>query len=153
MAEVFRHLWSRRSFRYMAIGGSLHAFVGYGVGYWIPAMFNRSHGIGTAEMGTVLFYLGFASILGTLSGGYLGDLLGSPRQALVPLAAGAGDADLGAIQLLRLCRRRPLRSVLGKLSIPYLLGAYYLGPTFSMTQGMVGLRMRALASSILLFNG
>ena len=37
------------------------------------------------------------------------------------------------------------------LSIPFLLGAYYLGPTFSMTQGMVGLRMRALASSILLF--
>ncbi|MEM7077594.1 MAG: hypothetical protein AAF513_03095 [Pseudomonadota bacterium] len=36
-------------------------------------------------------------------------------------------------------------------SIPYFLGAYYLGPTFSLTQGLVGLRMRALASSILLF--
>ena len=37
------------------------------------------------------------------------------------------------------------------LAIPYFLGAYYLGPTFSMTQGMVGLRMRALAASISLF--
>jgi MFS family permease len=37
------------------------------------------------------------------------------------------------------------------LAVPYVLGAYYLGPTFAMTQGMVGLRMRALASSILLF--
>ena len=35
--------------------------------------------------------------------------------------------------------------------MPYILGAYYLGPTFSMTQGLVGLRMRALASGILLF--
>jgi hypothetical protein len=35
--------------------------------------------------------------------------------------------------------------------VPTLLGAYYLGPTFALTQGLVGLRMRALASSILLF--
>jgi len=37
------------------------------------------------------------------------------------------------------------------LAVPYFLGAYYLGPTFALTQGLVGLRMRALASSILLF--
>jgi hypothetical protein len=37
------------------------------------------------------------------------------------------------------------------LAVPYFLGAYYLGPTFSMVQGMVGLRMRALAASISLF--
>ncbi len=32
-----------------------------------------------------------------------------------------------------------------------ILGPMWLGPTFSMTQGMVRLRMRALASAILLF--
>tara|TARA_X000000368_G_C22455799_1_gene461047 strand:- start:74 stop:508 length:435 start_codon:yes stop_codon:yes gene_type:complete len=37
------------------------------------------------------------------------------------------------------------------LAIPYFFGAYYLAPTFSLAQGMVGLRMRALASSIILF--
>ena len=37
-------------------------------------------------------------------------------------------------------------------SIPgSILGPMWLGPTFSMTQGMVRLRMRALASAILLF--
>ena len=35
--------------------------------------------------------------------------------------------------------------------LPYLFGAYWLAPTFSMTQGLVGVRMRALASGILLF--
>ena len=35
--------------------------------------------------------------------------------------------------------------------IPGFLGAYYLGPTFALAQGLVGLRMRALAASILLF--
>jgi predicted MFS family arabinose efflux permease len=31
VAEVFRYLWSRRSFRFLTLGGALHAFVGYGV--------------------------------------------------------------------------------------------------------------------------
>ena len=34
--EVFQYLWARRSFRFLTLGGALHAFVGYGVGYWIP---------------------------------------------------------------------------------------------------------------------
>jgi MFS family permease len=35
--------------------------------------------------------------------------------------------------------------------VPVFLGAMYLGPTLAMTHGIVSLRMRALASSILLF--
>ena len=35
--------------------------------------------------------------------------------------------------------------------VPNVLGGFYLGPSFAVTQGLVGLRMRALASSILLF--
>lgn len=147
---VFRLLWSRRSFRYMTIGGSLHAFVGYGVVYWIPAMFMRSHGLGTREMGAALFYLGFAAILGTFLGGYMGDRLAARDQrwylwlpglailASLPFSYYAYTTDA---TYLALCT----------LAVPSALGAYYLGPTFSMTQGMVGLRMRALASSILLF--
>ena len=147
---VFRLLWSRRSFRYMTLGGSLHAFVGYGVVYWIPAMFMRSHGLGTGEMGTALFYLGFAAILGTFLGGYMGDRLGARDQrwylwlpglailASLPFSFYAYTTDATYLAL-------------GALAVPSALGAHYLGPTSSMTQGMVGLRMRALASSILLF--
>ena len=150
VSEVFKYLWERRSFRLMAIGGSFHAFVGYGVGYWIPAMFNRTHGIGTSEMGQALFYLGFASIAGTFLGGYLGDkfakkdarwylwLPGLATMISVPFSAFVYAWDDPYVALW-------------VLAIPYFLGAYYLGPTFSLTQGLVGLRMRALASSILLF--
>lgn len=150
VSEVFKYLWARRSFKFMALGGSLHAFVGYGVSYWIPAMFNRSHGLTTGEMGTALFYLGFASIAGTFLGGYMGDKLAKrdPRWYLwlpglatmisVPFSAFVYTYDAPYVALW-------------VLAIPYVLGAYYLGPTFSLTQGMVGLRMRALASSILLF--
>ena len=148
--EVFKYLWARRSFRLISLGAGLHAFVGYGVGYWIPAMFSRSHGYGTSEMGVALFYLGFASIAGTFLGGYLGDrmagrdvrwyvwLPGLATMVSVPFSAYVYLSDF------------PF-AALWVLAIPYFFGAYYLAPTFSLAQGMVGLRMRALASSIILF--
>lgn len=148
--EVFRYLWARRSFRYMSLGAALHAFVGYGVGYWIPAMFNRSHGLGTGEMGTALFWLGFASIAGTLLGGYIGDKLGAkdPRWYVwLPGLATLVSIPFSAFGYLY---GEPYVA-LWVMSVHYFLSAYYLGPTFSMTQGMVGLRMRALAASISLF--
>lgn len=150
VSDVFKYLWSRRSFRLMALGGSLHAFVGYGVGYWIPAMFNRSHGLTTGEMGMALFYLGFASIAGTLLGGYMGDKMGardSRWYLWLPGIATMVSVPFSAFVYLY----GEAYMALWVLAIPYVLGAYYLGPTFSLTQGMVGLRMRALASSILLF--
>jgi len=148
--EVFKYLWARRSFRLISLGAGLHAFVGYGVGYWIPAMFSRSHGYGTSDMGIALFYLGFASIAGTFLGGYLGDrmagrdvrwyvwLPGLATMISVPFSAYVYLSDF------------PF-AALWVLAIPYFFGAYYLAPTFSLAQGMVGLRMRALASSIILF--
>ncbi len=148
--EVFQYLWARKSFRLMALGGSLHAFVGYGVSYWIPAMFNRSHGLTTGEMGMALFYLGFAAIAGTFLGGYLGDKM-SQRDIRwylwLPGLATMISIPFSAFVYLY---GTPY-TALWVLAIPYFLGAYYLGPTFSLTQGLVGLRMRALASSILLF--
>lgn len=148
--QVFKTLWNRKSFKLMALGGALHAFVGYGVGYWIPAMFIRSHGLTTGEMGLALFYLGFASIAGTFLGGYFGDKLGKrdPRWYLwLPGLATLISVPFSAFVYLY---HAPY-TALWVLSVSYFLGAYYLGPTFSLTQGLVGLRMRALAASILLF--
>jgi len=148
--EVFRYLWARRSFRFLTLGGALHAFVGYGVSYWIPAMFARSHGLGTAEMGIALFYLGFASIAGTLLGGYLGDRFGKRDERWYVWLPGVATMVSLPFSAFVYIWGEPYQA-LWVLSISYFLGAYYLGPTFSMVQGMVGLRMRALAASISLF--
>ena len=148
--EVFQYLWARRSFRLISLGAGLHAFVGYGVGYWIPAMFSRSHGYSTSDMGVALFYLGFASIAGTFLGGYLGDKMAGrdvrwyvwlPGLATIISVPFSGYVYLSDDPF----------AALWVLAIPYFFGAYYLAPTFSLAQGMVGLRMRALASSIILF--
>jgi len=150
VTEVFAYLWRLKSFRYMALGGSLHAFVGYGVSYWIPAMFNRSHGLTTSEMGVALFYLGFASVAGTFMGGFLGDKM-SKRDKRWYLWLPGGATLLSVPFSLFVYTHAEPYFALWVFSISYFLGAYYLGPTFALAQGLVGLRMRALAASILLF--
>ena len=148
--EVFQYLWARRSFRLISLGAGLHAFVGYGVGYWIPAMFSRSHGYSTSDMGVALFYLGFASIAGTFLGGYLGDKMAGRDVRWYVWLPGLATIISVPFSCYVYLSDDPF-AALWVLAIPYFFGAYYLAPTFSLAQGMVGLRMRALASSIILF--
>ncbi len=147
---VFGYLWSLKSFRYMSLAGAMHAFVGYGVGYWLPAFFIRSHGLGTAEIGKWIFFLGFAGMAGTFLGGYFGDRLA--RRDLRWYVWLPGVATLASLPFSLFVYLTDDYIVAFMVALmPTFLGSYYLGPTFALTQGLVGLRMRALASGILLF--
>ncbi len=147
---VFKNLWAMRSFRYLALGGALHAFVGYGVGFWIPAFFVRHHGMGTGLLGQWLFFIGFAGMAGTLLGGWMADRLARRDQRWYVWLPGL--ATLLSVPFAAAVYLVPGYALaLSIYVVPSLLGAYYLGPTFALTQGLAGLRMRALASSILLF--
>ncbi len=150
VGDVFRFLWSRRSFRFMVLGAALHSFVGYGVGYWIPAFLIRSYHLGTGLIGQLLFYLGFAGLLGTFLGGWLGDRLARRDGRWYVWLPGC--ATLVAIPFsLFFYLWDDYRVAMVVAIIPSMLGAYYLAPTFALTQAMVGLRMRAMAASIMLF--
>jgi predicted MFS family arabinose efflux permease len=150
VAEVFRHLWSRRSFRYLALGAGLQSFVGYGVGYWIPAFLMRTHEMGTGLIGTWLFWLGVPGMIGTFLGGWLGDRM-SHRDVRwyvwLPGIANLIGLPFGVFFYLW---HDPVVA-LAVSAIPAVLGGYYLGPTFALTQAMSTLRMRAMAASIILF--
>jgi predicted MFS family arabinose efflux permease len=147
---AFRALWSRRSFRYLSLGAAFHAFVGYGAGGWLPSLFDRVHGLSSSEIGEALFWLGFAGIAGTFSGGYLADRLAVRDQRwYVWLPALATLASV-PFTVFTYVWHEPVLAF-WVYAIPSLLGAYYLGPTFSLTQGLVGLRMRALAAALVLF--
>ena len=148
--DVVRTLWSRRSFRWLSIGAGLQAFAGYGSGAWIAAMFERTHHLPTSDIGVALFWLGIPAAISTFAGGWLGDRLGNRdvrwyvwlpawlTLAAVPFSAYgylANDPWLA----------------FWVFAIPNLLGSCWLAPTFSLTQGLVGVRMRALAASFVLF--
>lgn len=151
MLETFRYLWLKRSFRHLAFGGSLTAFVGYGVVTWMPAFLIRSHGMSTSDAGTYLgLIIGIPGGIGIALGGYLADRYGArdPRWFLwivsvalllgLPFGLGVYFAPGPYLALLLLV-------------LPVALGNFYQATTFAQTQGLVTLRMRSVAAAVLLF--
>ena len=147
---VIRFMWGLKSFRHLSLAGSLHAFVGYGVGLFLPSFFMRIHGFGLAETATYLFLIGLTGMIGTFLGGFLGDRLGVRDKrwyAWVP-----GIATIAAVPFAVAFYLWEDPIVMLFLAIPgAILGPMYLGPTFGLTQTLVKPHMRALASAILLF--
>ncbi|HEX5066649.1 MAG TPA: MFS transporter, partial [Myxococcota bacterium] len=149
--EVARTMWRLASFRHLAIAATLHAFVGYGVANWNAAFLARSHGMSPKEIGFWLALVGIvAGGLGTYLGGVFSDRLGK-RDARWSMWV-PGVSTLVAVPFsIGFYLSPDIRSALLFAGIPVFFGAMYLGPTFSITQALAPLRMRAVASAFLLF--
>ncbi|WP_027948858.1 spinster family MFS transporter [Haliea salexigens] len=151
IAAVFRYLLARRSFVHMALGGGITAFVGYGLISWSAAFLARSHGMSSGEIGTWLgLIFGIPGGIGIVLGGRLADYLGA-RDArwylwIVALAL-LVSVPAGVFVFLL----DDIRAVLLLMVLPVMLGNFYQATTFAQTQTLVGLRMRSVASAILLF--
>jgi MFS family permease len=153
MAEVFRALWAKPAFRHMSFAAALHAFVGYGVGGFNPAFLMRTHGMSVVEVGNWLAPVAaFGGSTGTFLGGWLADRYsnktGDARyQVLVPAIS-----TLINVPIALLVYFLPDRNAVLFAMVPAaVVTAMYLGPTFALTQGLVGTRERAVASALLLF--
>jgi MFS family permease len=149
--EVVRTMWGLGSFRHLAIAATLHAFVGYGVGAWNPSYLGRSHGLSSGEIGSFLAVaVTVFGGLGTWLGGYAADRFG--RRDIRWSMWVPGISTLIAVPFSVAFYLWPdVRTALAFGGIPILFGAMYLGPTYSITQALAPLRMRAVASAFLLF--
>ena len=149
-ADTVRFLWNLRAFRHLSFAGALHAFVGYGVGLFIPAFFMRVHGFGLAETSTYLFLIGLTGMIGTYLGGYLGDRMGKKDKRWYMGVPGIATIISVPFAVLFYTTGDPMLAIV--LAVPgAILGPMYLGPTFAMTQTLVPPAMRSTASAILLF--
>lgn len=149
--ETFRFLARRPAFLHVAFGGAMAAFVGYGVAAWFPAFLIRTHGLGTGEIGLWFgLSMGIAGGAGMFLGGWCADRLGArdTRWYLwtvtvamilaVPFGAVAYLVDDPYVAML--------------LFLPPIFAAnFWQATSFAQAQGLVRLRMRAMASAILLF--
>ena len=149
--EVLKLLWSRLSFRHLAIGGALNAFAGYSSSNWTASFMIRSHDMSTGELGTWLaLIMGVGGAIGVFWGSYVAERLAKfdvrwymwmptitgmicvPFMIATYLVEGAYTALIVSI-------------------VPGILFNVYLGNSLAMTHALVGLRMRAVASAILFF--
>lgn len=147
--DVLRLLWSRRTFRHMALGAGLNAFCGYGIANWTASFMIRSYQMPTGELGTWLAaIIGLGGAISVFLGGMLADRL-APRDqrwyAWVPCIAGfIAVPFMAAVYLVE----GPYLA-LGMSIVPGLLFQAYLGNTIATTHAIVDPRMRATASAVL----
>jgi MFS family permease len=148
---VARFLLDRKSFLHLAVGSGLASFIGYAVLSFFPTFLYRSHGMNVSEIGVWLgIILGTAGGLGFAGGGYIADRLGrgGQRYALRGVAGATMIAWLFNFPVL--LSGNPYLA-LGLFVVPSIFSNFYLATTFAQVQGLVGLRMRAVASALLLF--
>jgi len=151
LTSVLSLLWSRSSFRHMAMAAALNAFAGYSTSSWTASFMIRSHNMTTGELGTWLaLIMGLGGAIGVFCGGMLADKLASRDiRWYMWLPAVTGMISLPFMVAVYLVGG-PYQALLLSI-VPGVLFNVYIGTTISMTHGLVGLRMRALASAILFF--
>ncbi|MEQ9143034.1 MAG: MFS transporter [Parvibaculaceae bacterium] len=151
ISETLAYLWKKPSFRHLAFAAALTSFVGYGVVTWVPTFLIRSYGMGTGEIGTWFgLILGIPGGIGIALGGYLADKLGE-RDTRWYLWTTAVALLIATPFSIAIYLSTTASFALMAMIIPILLGNFYQATTFSQTQGLVELRMRAVAAGILLF--
>ncbi|MDF1766130.1 MAG: MFS transporter [Gammaproteobacteria bacterium] len=152
--HVMRILASRRSFIHLSFACALHAFVTYGMGNFLPLFLGRVHSMPILDVG--LYYgliAGVGGLLGTFAGGWLSDRMADKRDdkawyVWVPFISTLAAIPFALISFLLMPDGY---SAAFSYFIPVFFGGLYLAPCIAATHFLVGIRMRAMASAILLF--
>ena len=149
--ETLVYLWRKKSFRHMSFAAALAAFAGYGFVVWIPSFLIRSFDMNTGEIGTWFgLILGIPGGLGIVLGGYLADRFGARDPKWFLWTTAVALLITVPFNMIIYLATSSTTALLGMI-IPVLLGNFYQATTFSQTQGISALRMRAVAAGILLF--
>lgn len=149
--SVARFLLRRKSFLHLAVGAGLASFNGYAIISFFPSFMVRSHDMSLAEIGLYLGpIIGIAGGLGFAGGGFLADK--ASRWGMQWSLWIVSVATLIAwLFLFPIYLADDPYLVLVFLVVPTTFSNFYLATTFAQVQAMVGLRMRAVASALLLF--
>ena len=151
VGETLQYLWAKKSFRHMSFAAALTAFVGYGFITWAPSFLTRSFGMGTGEIGTWFgLILGIPGGIGIALGGYLADRFGARDPKWFLWTTAVALLICVPLNFVVFMSTNSTTALLAMI-LPVLLGNFYQATTFSQTQGISALRMRAVAAGILLF--
>jgi len=152
MFDVLRTLWQRRSFRHLTLAAALHSVVWYASGAFNNAFLQRSHQMSVAEAGYWIAVLSAIAGFGTFLGGFTSDRLSARFKdrrwyMWVPGIATLLCVPFQFLAYLSADRAVVLPSFVGLM----FMAAVFFGPSFAMTQALATLRMRSVATSLLLF--
>jgi predicted MFS family arabinose efflux permease len=149
--DAMRLLFNIRSYRQICGATALYNLASYGFRMWLPTFLVRVHDMGRSESGA---WLGLIAASCGLAGAYTGGVLADfgaqrDRRWFCWLPACAGVLTTPFIFIFLLVDSGTL-ALLCYVPIAF-LSATWSGPTYAAAQGLVPLRMRAMASAVLLF--
>ena len=149
--QVLKYLWRLVTYRHIAAAAALQGFAGYGIIQWMPSFLHRSHHLTSSEIGFWLaMVIGIGGAIGTVAGGWLADRLGR-RDMRWQMWLAAIGAFAGAPFAFGIYLSDSVVIALASLFIPVIFVNSYLPTIFSVTQTLAPVRMRAMASAIMLF--
>jgi MFS family permease len=151
LAEVLRTLAGKPSFWGLSLGASCASIMGYGLFFWLPSFFVRSHGLTLMQ---VSLWFGATTLLGGIvgiwTGSWLADRYGSRSRAAYALVPAAAFLVCLPFLFIGALVSSATFSFLA-FGILNALSLTWLGPVFCAVQHLVGPPMRATASAIFLF--
>ncbi len=152
--KVLSILWSRKSFRHLSFACALHAFVTYGMGNFMVLFLRRVHDMPLLDAGWYYGMIaGIGGLAGTFFGGWASDRMsnrtGDKRWYIwIPFISTVVAIPLALNTFLLM--PTGAAAALSYL-FPAFCGGLYLAPCIATTHGLVGIRMRAMGSAVLLF--
>ena len=151
LGETWRFLTRLPSGRRISLAASFQAFVGYGLGAWIPAFFIRLHGMTTGELGLWLSWItGIGGALGAFSGGWLADKW-TQRQPKARTYISLVGALLSIPFIIGALIIEDTTLALLSFFPANVFGTMWLGPAGSIVQDLAPPAMRATASAVFIF--
>jgi MFS family permease len=150
LREVLRFLLDRPTFVHMAVAAGLSSFSGYAVVNFFPSFIDRSFEMEIVSLGIWLgLILGIAGGLGFFGGGYLADRFGSSsrRRSFRFIAI---TQLLAAIVSVGVYLAPGAHIALLLFILPAFVSNLYLAAVLAQTQSLVPLRMRGVASAMVL---
>ena len=152
--RVVGFLWERKSFRHLSFACALHAFVTYGMGNFMPLFLGRVHGMPILDVG--LYYgliAGIGGLAGTFFGGWMSDRMANNTGDKTWYVWIPFISTLLAIPFALITFLLMPTGVTAAFSylLPVFAGGWHLAPCIASTHFLVGIRMRAMASAVLLF--
>jgi MFS family permease len=151
LLEVWAYMFRRPSFVHLSLASGLHSVMWYGAGAFNNPFFQRSHAMTAAQAGYWISLFSIVGGVGTFTGGSLADWLSRGRNDRRWYLWVPAIGTFLCVPLQFLAYLAPDTSiVLPVFGAMTFMASVFFGPSFAMTQAISPLRMRSVATSLLL---
>ena len=151
LRETLRFIRGQRSLIHVLAGATVITYWGWGLLWWTPAFFSRTHHLSTGQAGTLVGTVsGIAGAAGIIGGGLLIHFLSRRDPRWQVWVVGAATI-FGTFASMLLYATGSLSWATLALWMFVPVAYLNLGPILSLTQSLVRPRMRGLTCALLLF--